>query len=131
MYLVAAVLVLIISCSPSKKLTDVTWSLNSLNDTAMEKGKYAVLFNDTGTVEVTVDCNSCFGKFKIITSDSIAFDSGNVQRGFLCTQVGCSHPDRDAEYENALVNAGKYAIDGNNLTLFYGNEGKKLNFTAE
>jgi len=97
---------------------DILWKLQAFqmdDGTIIEiddPGRYTLLFNRNGTLEVRADCNTCNGEY--------ALGSGLFRMAvYACTEAACPPDSLDIEYLRALNLVMRYVMTDGELTLIY------------
>ncbi|MEZ4616008.1 MAG: META domain-containing protein [Caldilineaceae bacterium] len=117
--------------SESAPLAGTSWQLTALGTTGAET---PVVVDSTVTLQFDADgqaggntgCNS-FGGNYTVNGDSLTFSK------IISTLVACADADvmnQEQQYLDALNGAERYAVDGDELTIWYDNGNSMLTFTA-
>ncbi len=117
--------------SESAPLAGTSWQLTALGTTGAET---PVVVDSTVTLQFDADgqaggntgCNS-FGGNYTVNGDSLTFSK------IISTLVACADANvmsQEQQYVDALNGAERYAVDGDELTIWYDNGNSMLTFTA-
>ncbi|MEZ4682640.1 MAG: META domain-containing protein [Caldilineaceae bacterium] len=112
-------------------MAGTSWQLTALGTTGAET---PVVVDSTVTLQFDADgqaggntgCNS-FGGNYTVNGDSLTFSK------IISTLVACADADvmnQEQQYLDALNGAERYAVDGDELTIWYDNGNSMLTFTA-
>lgn len=80
-----------------------TWTLVSVDGTAISPGKVGVTFNNDGTFVASVDCNNARGQYSLVGS-TLSFTAWEV------TERGCLPPLPNEELVESALRGDGYAI---------------------
>lgn len=97
-------------------LTGVTWQWTetataSTATAVADPTRYAVVFNDDGTANITADCNSVLGTYTTAEDGSLTITLGPS------TLVACPEDSQATEFLAGLGTAGNYSFDGADLVV--------------
>lgn len=115
--------------NPDNDIAGIQWILESIRysdqNVVQIEELFTILFNNDGSLQMEVDCNTCAGTYQLGAGNSITFTDH-----IACTEVFCGVNSKDTEFHDALDTASRYEKDGTILTIFFNSEQSRLIFHA-
>ncbi len=110
-------------------LTGTTWqwtdAMTASTATAVgDPTRYAITFNEDGTVNITADCNSVLGTYTTADDGSLAITLGPS------TLVGCPEDSQATPFVAGLALVSSYSFDGDALMLAQAGGAETFRFAA-
>jgi len=110
-------------------LTGVTWQWTeattaSTATAVADPTRYAIVFNDDGTANITADCNSVLGTYTTAEDGSLTITLGPS------TLVGCPEDSQADAFTAGLATVNSYTFDGANLVLSQAGDGGSFHFRS-
>lgn len=68
-----------------------------------------LVFNEDGTTTGVADCNACQGQY--------ATDGDSINVVFACTEKACGDGSHGGAFQEGVLRARRYTIDGNRLSF--------------
>ena len=110
-------------------LVGITWVLQTIRypgRTVTIEETFTMLFNNDGSLDMVVDCNTCGGSYALGDNNAISFPGA-----LGCTEVACGPDSKDVEFHDALESVSRYEVDGNVMRLHFNNQLSTLDFIAQ
>lgn len=131
-------LLALVSCAPLPTVTPepegglagTSWTLISFgqpeSETPVVEGStVTITFDAEGRAGGSGGCNTYSGSYELTGDNTVSFGE-MVRTEMACLQEGIDQQEND--YLEALSAAGKFELDGDNLTIWYDGEQGILNF---
>ena len=115
------------TAAPSLVGTTWQWTESMTPNTATAVGdptRYAVTFNEDGTLAITADCNSVGGAYVAGEDGTLSLTLG------ASTLMACPEDSQDAEFLAGLASAATYSFDGDALIIGQAADAGSLYFRA-